>query len=43
LTTQETVMATGERQTTFLRSLHPMATEEGNMMFDDGSLVELGP
>lgn len=45
--TQETVRATGNRLTIFLRAVHPVAADGGekpggNTMFDDVSLVDLG-
>jgi hypothetical protein len=41
--TQETVRATAGKLTIFLRSVHPVAEQGGNTMFDNVSLVDLGP
>lgn len=46
--TQETVRAEGNRTTIFLRAVHPLGADGGhkpggNTMFDNASLVDLGP
>ena len=48
IATQETVRATGARLTIFLRAVHPMGVDGGNKpggntMFDNVSVVDLGP
>ncbi|MFN3978779.1 MAG: hypothetical protein ACK4SA_00175 [Caldilinea sp.] len=43
LATQETVTASGDRLTIFLRAIHPAAVEGGNTMFDNVSFADLGP
>jgi hypothetical protein len=41
--TQETVVATGNQMTIFLRAVHPVAELGGNTMFDTVSVTDLGP
>jgi hypothetical protein len=46
--TQETVRAKGERMTIFLRAVHPLGAgggnkPGGNTMFDDVSVIDVGP
>ncbi|MCO5244680.1 MAG: hypothetical protein M9927_12790 [Anaerolineae bacterium] len=48
ISTQESVRAQGDRTTIFLRAVHPLGAggghkPGGNTMFDDVSLVDLGP
>ena len=41
--TQETLTATGDRMTIFLRAVHPEPALGGNTMFDNVSVTDLGP
>jgi hypothetical protein len=48
IATRETVRAAGDRITIFLRAVHPLAPDGGNKpggntMFDNVSVVDLGP
>ncbi len=43
LATEETVTADGNQMTIFLRAIHPAPVEGGNTMFDNVSLIDLGP
>jgi hypothetical protein len=41
--TEETVVATGERMTIFIRGFHPMADQGGKTVIDNVSITDLGP
>lgn len=41
--TEETVTATGERMTIFIRGYHPMADQGGKTVIDNVSVTDLGP
>lgn len=43
IATQETVIATGDTMTIFLRAVHPVAEPGGNTMFDTVSVTDRGP
>ena len=42
IVTRQTVRATGERMTIFLRAVHPVPEPGGNTMFDNVSLLDQG-
>jgi hypothetical protein len=41
--TEETITATGEKMTIFIRGLHPMADQGGKTVIDNVSVTHLGP
>jgi hypothetical protein len=41
--TEETVTATGESMTIFIRGVHPLAEQGGKTVIDNVSVIDLGP
>jgi hypothetical protein len=41
--TEETVSATGEQMTIFIKGFHPMADQGGKTVIDNVSVTDLGP